>query len=239
MKTALCFTGTARSLEHTHENLKRNLIDSLGDCDIFMMISENPHAYKAQEYFQDLLNDKIIHIEEERDHDITNFCFKPGWPLVSSSKQIYLKMIDSRKRCGEALSEYELQKGTKYDRIVFSRLDVKYFANVGEILEGLDMNKLYVPDFHNTFGGAINGYNDRFAVGNRENMKIYFDLPESLVPFVEAGGQIQAETLLKWHMKKNQVEVEQIPLRFTRARPDGEEIDIRLKDTSTWRNSDT
>ena len=26
MKTALCFTGTARSLEYTYENLKHNLI---------------------------------------------------------------------------------------------------------------------------------------------------------------------------------------------------------------------
>lgn len=240
MKTAVCFAGTCRSLQHTYLNLSEYLVKPLGDCDIFMMISENPHATMAEQCFNALPNNKIIRIEDEPDHDMLNLVFRPNWPSGKlSSKQIYLKMIDSRRRCGEILSEYELQKGVKYDRIVFSRLDVKYFANVGEILEGLNMNKLYVPDFHNTFGGVIDGYNDRFAVGNRENMKIYFDLPESLAPFVKAGGQIHAETLLKWHMIKNQIEVEKIPLRFTRVRLAGEEIDNRLRDTSTWGVSDT
>tara|TARA_R110000744_G_scaffold33972_12_gene79507 strand:- start:1762 stop:2481 length:720 start_codon:yes stop_codon:yes gene_type:complete len=232
MRTAVCFTGTARSLEHTHENLKENLIAGMGDCDIIALIAENPHAHKAEQYFKELPNHKIIKTEEEADHNISNFTFRPNWPgRKLSSKQIYLKMIDSRKRCGQLVSEQELQSGIIYDRIVFSRLDVKYFNNVSKLVAGLDMNKIYIPDFHNTFGGAIDGYNDRFAVGNRENMKTYFDLPDSLIPFTESGGQIHAETILKWHMIKNQVEVEKIPLRFTRVRPGGEVIDLRLQDS--------
>jgi len=87
-----------------------------------------------------------------------------------------------------------------------------------------------VPDFHNTFGGVINGYNDRFAIGNREDMRTYFNVPNSVEEFNENGGQITAETLLKWHLVNGGVQVKKIPIRFTRVRANGEEIDLRLKD---------
>ena len=240
MKTAVCFTGTCRALQHTYLNLSEYLIKTLGDCDVFMVISDNPHASKAGACFSALTNNKTIIVRQEEDHDLSGLVFRQNWPSGKlSSKQIYLKMIDSRQHCGQLLAEYELQNGCLYDRVIFSRLDVKYFANVGEIIDGLDMSKLHVPDFHNTFGGVVDGHNDRFAVGNRENMKAYFDLPDSLVPFVEDGGQIHAETLLKWHLTRNQIEVGKIPVRFTRVRLAGEEIDNRLRDTSTWGHGDT
>ena len=237
MKTAVCFTGTCRSLQHTNLNLSEYLIKSLGDCDVFMVISDNPHAPKAEQCFGVLPNNKTIMVIQEEDHDLSSLVFRPNWPSGKlSSKQVYLKMIDSRQRLGEAVCKYELENGCVYDRVVFSRLDVKYFSNVGETIDGLDMSKLHVPDFHNTFGGAVDGYNDRFAVGNRENMKAYFD---SLLPFVQSGGQVHAETLLKWHLLKNKVEVNKIPVRFTRVRLAGEEIDNRLRDRSTWGHGDT
>jgi hypothetical protein len=232
VKTALCFTGTARSLQYTHNNIKEKLINSLEECDIFAFLAENPHAYKFKDLLGDNVQIKKIIIEEELDCDISKIKFAPGWPPKTSSREIYIKMIRSRQRCEEILSLYEKEEGVNYERVIFSRLDVKYFDDVGPHVKNLNHGCLYVPDFHNTFGGVIEGHNDRFAIGNRKDMRIYFNVPNSIEEFNKKGGQITAETLLKWHLERSAVQVEKIPLRFTRVRATGEEIDLRLKDRS-------
>ena len=52
---AICFVGTARSLEHTHINIKKNLVDSVGECDIFAFLAQNKHSSKFQKYFHNVL----------------------------------------------------------------------------------------------------------------------------------------------------------------------------------------
>ena len=229
MKTAICFTGTCRSLQYTHENIKNNLIDSVGECDIFSFLVDNPHAYKFEKYFGHTSQVKKVLIEKEPEFDISKMRFRPNWPLATSSRQIYIKMIKSRQRCISVLEDYEQENSVVYDRIIFSRLDVKYFEPVSPHLENIGHEYLYIPDFHNTFGGVINGYNDRFAVGNRDDMLSYFNTPDSIEQFNATGGEISAEILLKWHLIHNEVCVDKVPIRFTRVRADGEEIDSRLK----------
>ena len=240
MKTAICFTGTGRSLEHTHLNLKENLIDCFYDCDVFIFVSENPHSDKVLESFKDHPRVKKIVVEKELEPDISGLRFRPQWPASAlSSRQVYVKMIESRKRICDIMSKYENDNNFVYDRVIFSRLDVVYFEQVCKIVEELDMSALYVPDFHNEFGGAINGFNDRFAVGSRKDMDIYFKVPDSLVPFVSVGGHVHAETLLKWHMHVNKVKVLKVPIRFTRVRPGGEEEDRRIEKLCNWNFGDT
>ena len=237
MKTAICFTGTCRSLQYTHENIKEYLIDSVEDSDIFMVIADNPSAYKAKEFFNIPSVKKIV-IVPEPEYNINNLQFREEWPPPTTTKQIYYKMIKARQYCNEILSSYEKEQEEPYERIIFSRLDVKYFANVGDVLKNTNINNICIPDFHNTFGGVINGYNDRFASGTRDNMAVYFNLPDSATPFVNSGGRITAETLLKWHMEHHDIQIEKASVRFTRVRPDGKEIDLRLKN-SVLKNSDT
>jgi len=240
MNTAICFTGTGRSIKHTHFNLKQRLIGSFPGSDVFMLIAKNPDAHKISEYFGDLPQVKKIIIEEEEDKDVDSLRFRPNWPSGKlSSKQIYIKMIDSRKRCNEILSMYERQNQISYDRVIFSRLDVKYFEDVSKNIDNLDLKNLYVPDFHNTFGGAVNGYNDRFAISDRRNMDTYFRVPESIDNFMQSGGLIHAETLLKWHLNNYNINVKNLPIRFTRVRPDGTEMDLRIENRENWGWGDT
>ena len=125
------------------------------------------------------------------------------------------------------------------DDVVFSdevnNLD-KYMSNIPDDWDMiyLDLNNLYIPDFHNTYGGWVNGYNDRFAISNRDNMRTYLNIVESISPFVRQGGELHGETFLKWHLKINQINVKLIPVRFTRVRTNGEEIDKRIRHTSSW-----
>ena len=148
-------------------------------------------------------------------------------------------MIEARKRMGDILSKYENDNNFVYDRVIFSRLDVAYFEQICKVVDKLDMNTLYIPDFHNVFGSAIDGFNDRFAIGNRKDMDIYFKVPDSLAPFVSSGGEIHAETLLKWHMNYNKVKVLKAPIRFTRVKAGGIEEDRRIEDPRNWNLGDT
>ena len=238
MKTAICFTGTARSLQYTHENIKKNLISSIGECDIFSYIAQNPHSHKIEKYLN-IPQVKDLRVEKEPEHDISKYSFRNQWPPPTSSPQIYIKMVESRKKCRDMVFDYEKRENIKYDRIFFSRLDVVYYTSVGPIVEDLDLRKIYIPDFHNTFGGAISGFNDRFALSCRENMYFYMDVLSDVETYMNHGHKIHAETLLKWHLEENKkIEVEKIPIRFSRIRPNGEEIDARLREADTIRGRD-
>jgi hypothetical protein len=240
MKTAICFTGTGRSLDYTHKNIKENLIKDFHDCDVFILGADSPHSNKIVEYFKNERYVKSLAIVEEPEYDLSGLRFRPEWPASKlSSRQVYIKMIQSRKQMEQIISDYESKNGVSYDRVIFSRLDVRYFDSVYNHIADLDLSAVYVPDFHNEFGGAINGYNDRFAIGNRENMRTYFNIPDSISAFMENGGNLHAETLLKWHMLHRQVKVLKIPVRFTRVRPDGGEEDRRIENISDWNFGDT
>ena len=46
MKIAVCFSGQARAVEYTHDNIQTHLLDKLGDVDTFFHICDDPDAYK-------------------------------------------------------------------------------------------------------------------------------------------------------------------------------------------------
>ena len=237
--TAIVFTGTCRSLNYTCTNIRENLIDSIGDCDVFALISKTKHAPNTT-MLMDIPQLQLLSIENEPEYDLSRYSFRPGFPPRASphaSTQIYVKMINQRSNANKMLKAYEKEHNKEYDRVIFSRLDVKYFQPVAPLINNLDMGRLYVPDFHNSFNGVINGYNDRFAISNRKNMDIYFNLPESVDKFINSGNVIDPETFLKWHMLDNGLIVEHIPVRFGRTRPDGTEIDIRLMNGITRMDS--
>jgi len=230
LKTCLCLIGTGRSIQHTHANLRENLIEPFGkECDVFIHTIDSPFLSDIRDIFEADHQVKLITSEKEPEYDLSGYRFKSNWPPAGqSTKQVYIKMINSRKNMGEVLLKYEKENNTTYDRVIFSRMDVKYFKKVAIQVGGIDLDKLHVPDFHNIFGGSIDGYNDRFAIGNRENMGIYFRVPDSIDDFLSDGGSIHAETLLKWHLASNDISTEKVPVRFTRTRADGTDIDLRL-----------
>ena len=229
LKNLIIFTGTGRSIDYTFNNIKKNIIESLSESDIIILLSDNPYASKVQKYFSNLPQVKKIIVEKEVEQDISNILFRPNWPSKTSSRQIYIKMISQRKRCNNIIDLYEKENNVVYERVIFSRLDVKYFSQLSPYIKNLDNKNLYIPDFHNTFGGAIDGYNDRFVIANRQDIKTYFNVPDSIERYNLSGGQISAESLLKWHLVTNGITAKKIPYRFTRVRSDGEEIDNRLR----------
>jgi hypothetical protein len=233
MKTAVCFAGTGRAFQYTYDSIQHDLIESLQDCDTFFMLPTNPHAYKIGDLLDSKNITKVI-VEDESDVDQTNLRFQPNWPgRANSSHQIYLKMLKSRKRCGEILTQYCKDTGTSYDRVIFSRLDVRYINFPPGSLDFYDLTKLHVPDFHNFSSVQGNGYNDRFALGSMDNMITYFNAFDKIEEFCLKGGHLHAESYLHWYLTTSNVQVRKCPIRFRRMRADGSrsEGDNRLEDT--------
>lgn len=228
MKTALCFTGTARSMEHTHENIKQFLIDSHPGCDIFAHLSPSPYINKIYQYFNfDEIKNMVI--EPDRHFSTDELKWYPEWPAGLHSgpnpRQTYLNMLYSRKRCGEILAHHCDTYNTTYDKVIFSRLDVEYY----NIVEEVDLESMCVPDFHHFSHLQGTGCNDRFAISNLENMKTYFNLFNRIQEFLSSGGLLHAESFLGWHLHSSKLAIKKYPIRFTRVRPDGSRQDERLQ----------
>jgi len=225
MKTALCFTGTGRSIEYTFQNIKKNLIDDIPNRDVIVYLAENSKSNLAKSYFEELDNVKI-YVEKEEEIDLTPYNFLPGWPgRENSSEQIFMNMVKSRSRMKTIIDE----QNTDYDRVVFSRMDIVFEKPVNQLICDLDLSKLWVPYFHNW-----GGYNDRFAVSTKENVFKYFSLYDNLEEYCKEGLLLHAETSLKYHLdNKTDANVKRFPIRFCRIRANGdvhEDVDQLLRE---------
>ena len=114
MKTAVCFSGTARSLQYTCDNIKEELINPLGDCDIFAFISENKHSCKFKHFFSSQKQVKKIVVEEDPDVDVSCHRFRPNWPLPPSSKEVYTTEKEHMKDIGKTKTYIGFKKTCKW-----------------------------------------------------------------------------------------------------------------------------
>ena len=97
----------------------------------------------------------------------------------------------------------------EYDCVIRYRPDCYPSNNI--YLNELDLeNNIYVP-INLGAGGIIQGVphmNDKFAIGNMKNMKIYFEAFNHLYENqIENGETIQEETSLAYHLVKNNVNI--------------------------------
>lgn len=106
---------------------------------------------------------------------------------------------------------------TRYDAVVYLRPDVLYTCLFPiDVLETLQDNTVYVPDFH-----AWGGINDRFAIGKPDAVvhwsgRVSWALSECM------RKPLHAETLLASTLKHRHVHVQKIPFYFMRVRATGE-----------------
>jgi len=228
MKTAICFTGTGRSLDHTWENIQQQLIEPHENCDIFAHLTPTKYAHKLYKHF-DYKEIVEVRVEEDLHFNVEGLRWQHMWPMGPHSgdapQQTYLNMLYSRKRCGEILAEYSQKNDVKYDKVIFSRLDVEYYNPLPE----MELENICVPDFHHFTHLQGTGCNDRFAASNYDNMITYFKLFEHIPQFLAAHGRLHAESFLGWHLMNSGMNIHKYPIRFTRLRPDGERVDTHLQ----------
>jgi hypothetical protein len=228
MKTAICFTGTGRSLNHTWENIKKNLIEPHQDCDIFAHLTPTKHIDKLQKLL-DYKQTVKTKIEKDLKLDVKDLRWQHMWPMGTHSgpepQQTYLNMLYSRSRCGQILADHSLKNNINYDKVIFSRLDVEYYGPLPE----MELDKICVPDFHHFTHLQGTGCNDRFAASSYDNMMTYFNLYHNIPKFIAVGGKLHAESFLGWHLLTSGKKIKKYHIRFTRVRPNGDRIDSRLQ----------
>jgi hypothetical protein len=217
MKTALCFAGTGRSIERTFDNLYNCLINDLTNtvngCDIFVYITDTPIAATTEKYFSEHATN--IEVVKEEDTNPKIWQWHDQWPPsipnnLWKGRDIYLKMIRSRKHLMDMIDK----SATKYDRIIFSRMDVQYESKFTEMDKGMDMNYLWLPHFHHYIG-----YNDRFAVGGQDVMRTYMSQWDSMETYRSEGWSFQAESTLKHHLDRHNLTPKIFYCNFIRIRP--------------------
>ena len=215
MNTAICFIGTGREIEHTFDNLRENVIDPFDNRDVIVYITDTPKAKETEKYFQ-TLDDVYINVVKEEPLDISKYNFLNNWPPsqerfgLDRARQIYLQMLKSRSYMNKLIDQRE----TKYDRVIFSRMDGIYEKPIRESIDKLDLSKLWLPHFHHWTGG----YNDRFAVSSRENMHHYFSLGDYIDIYAEVQHTLCAENTLKFHLDNNNMDIGIFKLYFSRIR---------------------
>jgi len=217
MKTALCFAGTGRSIEYTFSNLKETLIDPLGDdCDVIVYIVDTPKAKKVEKLFNSVSSN--IEIVTEEPIDISPYEFEPLWPPATlpdypKGRHIFLQMVRSRRHLVEMLKK----TGNRYDRVIFSRMDVNYEVHLNKSIDHLPLNELWIPNVHNWCGG----HNDRFAVSNEENMVKYLSQWDYMPKYASEGFIFQAERSLKHHLSNMGITPKHFKCDFIRIRGNG------------------
>ena len=118
MKTAVCISGQCRTLNQTHENIRQNLLEQIGDYDLFMYVPKDEHSHHAH-----LLNHTVLKIADDRHIDEgdlingINCRFKTG-------VQSYLQQLYALKLCGQLRLSYEQENGFVYDCIIRCRPDI-------------------------------------------------------------------------------------------------------------------
>ena len=225
MKVAICFSGQCRALESTYLNLKQNLIDPL-NADVFVYASEDDYS-KLNKDCLDFFEPKLMAVVPDVKIKEEGLEAHP----LQRSLQEYIQMLNSWQQANKLRCFWEVLTNIHYDYVIRTRLDIRLFEKVTpELLQTFDVGKyVYVPDFHSFACVRGFGCNDRFAVGSSENITIYSNMIDDVHQYCSENHTLHAESTLCYHLRRHEVKYCLAPIRFTRVRPGGIEMDSRLR----------
>ncbi len=217
----ICFSGSLRALEYTLDNIYNKLIEPNKNkykIVVFLYIPNDQHKNKIK-----LLNKLNIELKYEIKDDIelklpninwNNFLLK-----IKNNKcaiQGYLQQLYGIGKSFELLKNYEKNNNMKFDIICRTRSDVMYINNID--IDSFDINKITIPNFH-----GYSGINDRFAIGNRANMKVYMEMYSNLTKLNNFEMFWQAELYCKYNLEINNINyIKNNSIQFKRVRENGE-----------------
>jgi hypothetical protein len=138
---------------------------------------------------------------------------------LKAGVQGYLQQLYGMKQCDRLRLDYERSTGVRYRCIIRCRPDLLFIKPVDNVRQ-LDLNYLYVPDFH-----QYDGCNDRFAIGNPEDMSIYMSKIDDVYQYVRDWMKnrpdalpASAEMFTAGHLRNYGIHVRTLPVRFNRVR---------------------
>jgi hypothetical protein len=165
MKTAILFSGQLRSFDSIYFNIKTNLINSFGECDIFFCVGDSN---------LDLVYKHIIPTKEIYDYDNS---YEENFSISLALSDQYIPSFLSQWRGVYLVKELMLQHSTKYDYVIRTRPDIAFSKPI--IPPKISPGVITVSKYGSFTNGNLIGMNDKFAIGSFDDMIIYCDFYQS------------------------------------------------------------
>ncbi len=238
MRVALCFWGLCRSTDLTIQSIQDCIFKPLKDAGIEYTVYIHTYAIyrkytnlRAQETPMFLKNtlwkllepciskienqdtiDPLLEFDRYKKHG-NPWGDKTGEPWETFHNHI--RALWSLK---EVTRLWETS-GVTYDRIIYLRPDV-YFQTPLDVkwLYECKENEVLIPNFRIYYQS-----NDRFAIGHPTSMK-YYGLRYLEAYTYSLESSLHSEKYLTHILKKNNIQIKQIPIFFSRIRANGIEI---------------
>jgi len=231
MRIAICISGQPRNFKQSYTSLKKYFLDKY-NCDIYFHswktstfestnFGGGNHQYQLEEedYNEliELYQPKKYILEQPIVFDASDYqC--PIWrqPLNNTLSMFY-----------SIYKSFQLIEG-EYDYVIRTRFDLDYSLFNLEFPE----NNINIPEWNTDPNVKHRGFYDVFAFGPQPLMKIYSEVFSNVISYVTndphmfeflQGGwpgqdsPLRNEYLLKWHLVKNNIKVNELPTTEKRA----------------------
>jgi hypothetical protein len=239
-KTAICFFGITRSLKYTLNSIKKNIFEVLKkkniDYDIYChtySIDYNYINYRAKELVSKdnidnneykLLGPNYVEIDNQQEIinkiDLKKYRSRgdPWKTKDFNTLNNYILAQYSKHRLVNMIEKNEI----KYKYIIFMRPDCEYIMPLDiNNFKYVNDNTICTPNFH--LWGPYN-MNDRFAITNMNNYKIYGNIFLKLYK-LSLEMQIHSETVLGQILVENFIKTKRLNFYFNRIRMNGSSPD--------------
>lgn len=226
MKIALCISGQLRDYYNYYHNVFEKIINKY-DVDVFLHTWNNDentmedaiNVYKPVSYLiEDFSAEKVIYSDKflEKNNEwlknvkgdiVKN---KDVWnPNILGAPQNVFSMHYSIFKANELKKQYELENNFKYDIVFRYRVDLEFLFDFDIKDEGYIVAP-YTVNHHQ-------GVCDHWAYGPSNLMDEYSNVWKNIAPNMENSdypihmpfGGLCAETVLNYHIKKNNIPFQQ------------------------------
>ena len=190
MKTAILYSGQARTFAQVFPNQYFHVLNRFDDCEIFVSVADDeqaPDMFKLLERFPaDRVHIEIVP-QPEQAAPIADPKFLAIYPPSSPPEAIY-KMFWSMRRVWDFFRSQ--RDPGKFDRVVRMRCDLAFTRFP-------DPHRLRVAGLINTpWWGRYGGANDRVAVMSPTGAEHYFSVYQNRFKLRDMGCPVHPETML-------------------------------------------
>lgn len=237
-KIAICISGYLRTFEECYPTILKNIIQD-NDVDIFIHTYDkigNSSGWRSPIDFSEDINwnflesipyIKVIATQKWDDIKYQFEKFRNIVPYVTNINTIgciFYKIY----MCNQLRKQYEIENNIKYDLIIRMRGDQFFEKKINldfpenKILINAypwgdeDYVNHYLTDDCGVEGGRNENewINDRFAVGNSDNIDYLCDLYNHFEELITNAPYVELEYLLHSHLNKGNIELEKRNLQF-------------------------
>ena len=210
-RIALCLSGQLRTFKECFSYLEENIIkcNPQFDFDLIGYFNSPNDVPYLKDYPFEL-------VTVEPDVPCPNMLYQDNKYTInfpSRATPTFFQMY-AMQQSNLLRKKLELKKEIEYDFVAKIRPDFKFLNEVD--LSNIVKNKIYIPVENDHFG-----FNDRFAIGDRNLMDLYLDRVNFyLTPHPEIPNYTtHTESNLKIYLNLNNVEIDRLSFSYCTCRP--------------------